>query len=64
LKGLNQLCKPTVALDGSAEAPTLRMIWTGNNDRLSRALCERPPISTPASFGSESLSMRRQGSQG
>lgn len=42
LTGLNQQRRPMLALDTAGGAPLLRMVWTGSNARLSRALWERP----------------------
>jgi hypothetical protein len=42
LTGLNQQRRPMLALDLAGGAPRLRMVWTGSNARLSRALWERP----------------------
>ncbi|GAA4443605.1 hypothetical protein GCM10023170_020180 [Phytohabitans houttuyneae] len=42
LTGLNQQRRPMLALDLAGGAPWLRMVWTGSNARLSRALWERP----------------------
>jgi hypothetical protein len=42
LTGLNQQRRPMLALDLRGGAPELRMVWTGSNARLSRALWERP----------------------
>ena len=42
LTGLNQQRRPMLALDLRGDAPELRMVWTGSNARLSRALWERP----------------------
>jgi hypothetical protein len=42
LTGLNQQRRPMLALDLPGGVPCLRMVWTGSNVRLSRALWERP----------------------
>lgn len=42
LTGLNQQRRPMLALDLRGGAPELRMVWTGSNARLPRALWERP----------------------
>ncbi|MDQ7903871.1 hypothetical protein RB614_04970 [Phytohabitans sp. ZYX-F-186] len=42
LTGLNQQRRPMLALDHRGGVPELRMVWTGSNARLSRALWERP----------------------
>jgi hypothetical protein len=42
LTGLNQQRRPMLALDLRGGVPELRMVWTGSNARLPRALWERP----------------------